>query len=959
MAAHPVAAYKIVKVVSNGVTKNVLLQDCLPVTQPNETDDDCVITAFEPAGTNAASSETLQTESQRSDRNLVDRGTQPEHRASLLHVSEPANDDTVDDDSEPVHTLSHGSELASDTVDHNSEPVRTLSHGSEPANVDTVDDDSEPVHTLSHGSELANDTVYHDSEPVHTLSPVIEPADDDTVDHDSEPIDTLSCGSELADDDTVDDDSEPVRTLSHGSEPADIDTVDDDSEPVHTLSHGGELANDTVDDDSEPVHTLSHGSESANVDTVDDDSEPVHTLSPVSEPANVYTVDEDSEPVRTLSHGSEPANVDTVDHNSEPVHTLSSEPANDEAGDPTTSPVKEPVSSDISLALQSCVTDVPSTCAAVPCSSNPHGGIVIPASSSTVAPPPSTFGINQAAALWQQMRQMCDNIVARSTAVGIAECFLRSQLFQSQPSATLANPVVMAPALGTAELPALSGISSPRTMTRQEAMAAGWFAANDGPETSTLPGCSRDNSFVSSVELVSQNDNNGGCGGRNEMFRSSAEEMLVPDSHATNSMGASQPHLFANGIKPCLKSEKRFDADENGYNRGFMTAVVEGMMDTGNAVLDASVPDVKPVMSKKIECLGTTKLRVPGGSRAVPAGGMDAVHGAETVRQHPGRLPKKKANGTVGCPTAEQHRLKDCGVWLQQLQLSSSTVNVGVVGQHLCCRELAPRVSGSCRLCRGRPSISVELAVAKKFRAGSRKCARAAKTSREFSADAELLQQSAIRQRKKTPSKMPQMSNSGPPNPPSQESKKYLMIKTETGGTFVVPVESAKGCIISEQEIAQILSSWSSSPSTLYPREFSNETLLAACSGMEQRNSDEAASSTNSRPESAEAQNMSVSTAVRGRPRRRGPRQRSRHLRYLRSVRSTAVAAASRIAKSTSRRLSADLVLKARRCVRGRSCLQRELRALGVDGAKPSETVPRHSGAKRGRGRPKKKPAVC
>jgi len=624
-----------------------------------------------------------------------------------------------------------------------------------------------------------------------------------------------------------------------------------------------------------------------------------------------------------------------------------SEPANDEAGDPTTSPVKEPVSSDISLAVQSCVADVPSTCAAVPCSSNQLTSI-IPASSSTVAPPPSTFGINQAAALWQQMQQMCDNIVASTTAFGIAE-FLRSQLFQSQPSATLANPVIMAPALGT-ELPELSGISSPRTMTRQEAMAAGWFAANDALETSIRP---------------------------------------VPDSHATNSTGASELHLIANGIKPCLKSEKLFDydADENGYNRGFMTAVVEGMMDTGNAMPDASVPDVKPVMSKKIECLGTTKLRVTGGSRAVPAGGLDAMHGAETVPRHPGRPPKKKANGTAGCPTAKQHRLKDCGVWLQQLQLSSSRVNVGVVGQYLCCRELVPRVSGSCRLCRGRPSIRVELAVAKKFRAGSRKCARAAKTWREFSLDAELLQQSATRQPNMTPSKMPQMSNLdpsnstsskmpqvsnlGPPNPSSQESKKYLMIKTETGGTFVVPVESAKGCIISEQEIAQVLSSWSSSPSTLYPREFSNETLLAACSGMEQCNSDKAASSTNSTPEFAEAQNMSVSTAVRGRPRQRGPRQRSQHLRYLRSVRSTAVAAASQITKSTGRRLSADLVLKARRCVRGRSCLQRELHALGVDGAKPSETVPRHSGAKpsetvphhsgakRGRGRPKKKPPIC
>jgi len=38
----------------------------------------------------------------------------------------------------------------------------------------------------------------------------------------------------------------------------------------------------------------------------------------------------------------------------------------------------------------------------------------------------------------------------------------------------------------------------------------------------------------------------------------------------------------------------------------------------------------------------------------------------------------------------------------------------------------------------------------------------------------------------------------------SQENKKYLKIETETG-TFVLPVESAVGCIVSEQEISQML----------------------------------------------------------------------------------------------------------------------------------------------------------
>ena len=65
----------------------------------------------------------------------------------------------------------------------------------------------------------------------------------------------------------------------------------------------------------------------------------------------------------------------------------------------------------------------------------------------------------------------------------------------------------------------------------------------------------------------------------------------------------------------------------------------------------------------------------------------------------------------------------------------------------------------------------------------------------------------------------------------SQGNKKYLLIRTETG-TFVVPVDSAVGCIVSEQEIAKMLHPQSVLPSSLHAREFSKDALLAACSQL-------------------------------------------------------------------------------------------------------------------------------
>ena len=437
-------------------------------------------------------------------------------------------------------------------------------------------------------------------------------------------------------------------------------------------------------------------------------------------------------------------------------------------------------------------------------------------------------------------------------------------MFQTPLSATPGpvDPVVIAPASGT-EFPALSGISPARTLTAQEAIDAGWISQNETVKTETLPDCSQ--SFVSSLELVfseAQNDNNGTCGSHSDIVPSisSAAEIPVPVCSITSSLSASEPHLITNENNLCLKTEKSFDNDGN-YER-----VVEGMMDTGN-----SMPDVKPLSATVPQRHGSpSRLRLSGGSRSM-TGGINARHGAKTVQQSPGRPPKKNANRTA----AKQYGLKECRVWLQQLQLSADSVNVGDVSQHLCCSELEPLVVESCVLCCGRPRSFNLLEIARKFRAGSREYARTENTLSEFSLDPEMLEQLHTNQPKDMPSEIAQTSTDnscasdlGLSDSSKKENRKYLMISTKNGSTFIVPIESAKGCIISKQEIPQILSSQSSSAFTRYAGEFSHETLLAAYSQMGLSNSDKAAASSNDDDDgtwSTEAQDMpAFSTRCKG-----------------------------------------------------------------------------------------------
>jgi len=844
MAARSIATYKIVKICTSGIVKNVIVPVYLPAPVATEDDDDCMIVKVEkaPSSTNAASSETSQSESQQE--NLVDR------------EAEPAVETVFE-------TVSHGSEIAdSDTVARSSEPANH-----------TVDDEADDVD---------ND----------------EPACDDWVNDDDDlmPLETSPQDSEPANGNVS-----PIMPLLVKELPVSSDSF----LPAQSSVTDVHMTDVVVPDSVKP--------NGAGIGKVPTSLEELPLSSDISLCAR--------------------SSINEVDMTTAAVLD-SDNPVGAVIGKIPTS-LKE-------LSGHSTAPDVDMTSSTVLVSDDPHvAGISSPTSSSSIAPPFSTYDISQAAALWccQQMQQMCQNLVMNS--------LLQPPLFQMPPSATPGpvDPVVIAPASGT-EVPALSGILPARTLTAQEAIDAGWISQNETVKTETLPDCSQ--SFVSSLELISseaQNDNNGTSGSHSDIVPSisSAAEIPVPGCSTTSSLDASEPHFITNETNFCLKTEKSFDNDGN-YVR-----VVEGVMDTGNAM-----PDVKPLISAKVSQRhgSPLRLRLPGDSRSM-TGGINARHGAKTVRQSPGRLPKKNANRTA----AKRYGLKECGVWLQQLQLSADSVNVGDVSQHLCCSELEPLVVESCVLCRGRPRSCNLLEIARKFQAGSREYARAENTLSEFSLDPEVLEQLPTNQPKDTPSEIAQTSTDnscasdlGLSDSSKEENRKYLMISTENGSTFIVPVESAKGCIISKQEIPQILSSQSSSAFTRYAGEFSHETLLAACSQMGLSNSDKAAASSNDNDDGAwstEAQNMPAPTATGSQPRQSRPRRRGRrkskavndsrsslsppHLRYLRSVRSSAAAANSQIMKSsTSRRLSADLVKKARRFVHG-SSMQRELRGLGID----------------------------
>jgi len=87
MAARLIATYKIVKICTSGIVKNVIVLAYLPAPVATEDDDDCMIVKVEKASssTDAASSETLQSESQQE--NLVDRQAEPAVETVLETVS--------------------------------------------------------------------------------------------------------------------------------------------------------------------------------------------------------------------------------------------------------------------------------------------------------------------------------------------------------------------------------------------------------------------------------------------------------------------------------------------------------------------------------------------------------------------------------------------------------------------------------------------------------------------------------------------------------------------------------------------------------------------------------------------------------------------------------------------------------------------------------------------------------
>ena len=192
-----------------------------------------------------------------------------------------------------------------------------------------------------------------------------------------------------------------------------------------------------------------------------------------------------------------------------------------------------------------------------------------------------------------------------------------------------------------------------------------------------------------------------------------------------------------------------------------------------------------------------------------------------------------------------------------------------------------------CRAKRKSDSL-LELEVARKFRAGIRHCARAAKTWQEFSVDPDLLPD--------------------PASAASSESKKYLLVRTETS-TFVIPVDSAVGCIVSEQDVAKMLCTQAASSSSVCAGEFSNDALMKACSQLKQSSSSNTASSGANKRSSTKAQNASAAS-------------RNVDLRRKRNT-----GAVNHVSKR--RRLSAGLVRKACRPFRG-SSMMRELRGLGL-----------------------------
>jgi len=793
-----------------------------------------------------------------------------------------------------------------------------------------------------------------------------------------------------------------VPVPSHGSHENDVDTEDDEcvlmdvepSAPVELPESSPISPNSDYNSHQSPVDTF----QAEDDECVLIDNEPSGPVAlPESSPllpkqSDTHSTDLD---VEIISCDSGP-DCDTVDL--------------------TLSPVKMIVSRGISHShpAQNAETNVQTTGVACTESRRPTG-IAIPITFSSSVSTSTVLSVTQpvpfpSATIFRNVTNCCHVDNAR---------------YDLLSSETSADPVVIEPPPGT-EVSTVSVISSPRTMTKQEAIAAGWFTdegkqdclQSSNPSTNTLPirapynasvlsgtlplfnnfslEPTVENNFMSSAEFVSLetvNDVNGSSTNSSTIEISNHTEKVpvlsntedIPYSCRSGNPVTSQheieidiaddrkPQLVASETKMYHKLEKLdYDTDEDGYNYVRLmseedeplTVVVEGV-DDDNSVHGASAK-AKPVKKAAKEtaavrhsCKSPPKLKLPSSSqestktaavkrgRGRPPKLKLPSSSSETVK----KTGKAKRSGGRPLTAAERYGLKDCGVWLHQLSLPIATVNIRAVWRYLCCRQVIPPATGPCTLCHaGRKSDSlIELEVARKFRSGTQHCEVAMKKWREFFIDPHLLPKSettAASESKKSPAKKSpakkspekkspsQVSDSCSSAPSSQENKKYLLIRSETG-IFVVPVESAVGCIVSEQEVATMLCSQTASPSSLCAGKFSNDTLLAACSRPEQSSSQGTASPTN-KPSSSEAQKTPASAAG-GNVRRRLLSKHSNSLRFtqrkaqtrLRSVANSS--AGSHFFKR--KRLSAGLVQKA--AVRP---MERELRALGVNAIKPYRT---------------------
>ena len=521
------------------------------------------------------------------------------------------------------------------------------------------------------------------------------------------------------------------------------------------------------------------------------------------------------------------------------------------------------------------------------------------------------------------------------------------------------DPVVIAPQPDT-DVSTVSVISLPRTMTKDEALAAGWFADEGRPgylesfsttATSqpskapcdastllgTLPAMSsysaepvvRDD-FVSSAELVSlENVDNDMTDGEALTSGSTSSGNTVNQQHELEIDvavdGTPQPLVEESKLFHKFENVSNyFDEEDNCKYSAFMseedeplTAVVEGMV-SDNPVCE------NPSITEKT--LAVKRRRGRPLKSALPRSCLKTVKGETNM-----------AEQTEGCTltAAERYRLENCGVWLQRLQLPSATVKLKAVWRYQCCHQVTPPVTASCNLCSWKQnSDSVfELEVARKFRAGSQLCKKASKIWHEFSIDSSLLPKPTARDAgrfdkspvNKSLSQATQTSDSDCATS-SEGSKKYLLIRTESG-TFIVPVDGVVGCIVSEQEIAKMLSSQPVLPSSSSAGGFSKDALLTACSQLRPSHSNDSALPSN-KPLCPKTQKTTASTALKKenvRQRKRGDfcNNSSPSMKSKMRVKNTGTAKRSPGRKSLSNRL----VQNARRSSQ-RFALKRELSGL-------------------------------